>query len=142
MTVLSKLLLGSLHVKSYDWAAGPPVAANDHPLTRLATVVLDADLSAPCDALVLYPDSGGNMHRFAAATPCAVVDVLGPPYSKDRDCTYYQELPLSHHDPDETGDVHVKDEQQKKNRLGWLKEMEKPMDLEMYEVPYRGPPIL
>lgn len=67
---------------------------------RLARRVLDAELTAPCDALVLYPESGGNMHRFAATTPCAVLDVLGPPYSKDRDCTYYQDLAYSsYHDP-------------------------------------------
>ncbi|XP_062213342.1 plant cysteine oxidase 2-like [Phragmites australis] len=144
MTVFSKLLLGSLHAKSYDWA-GPPVAGgstpDDHPL-RLAKLVLDADLRAPCDALVLYPESGGNMHRFAAATACAVLDVLGPPYSEseNRDCTYYQDFPYSHHDPSETGDVHVTDEQNA--RLGWLKETDKPKDLKMYEVPYRGPPIL
>jgi hypothetical protein len=65
---------------------------------RLAKVVLDADLRAPCDALVLYPESCGNMHRFTAATPCAVLDVLGPPYSKRRDCTYYQDIPYPNHD--------------------------------------------
>lgn len=74
-----------------DWLA---VAA----VVRLARLVLDADLSAPCDALVLFPQSGGNMHRFAATTACAVLDVLGPPYSGDRDCTYYQDLPYRHHD--------------------------------------------
>lgn len=68
---------------------------------RLAKRVVDADLSAPCDALVLFPESGGNMHRFAAATACAVLDVLGPPYSGDRDCTYYQDLPYRHHHHDD-----------------------------------------
>ena len=73
-------------------------------LLRLAKLVLDADLSAPCDALVLFPESGGNMHRFAAATACAVLDVLGPPYSGDRDCTYYQDLPYRRH-IDDTGNA-------------------------------------
>jgi cysteamine dioxygenase len=27
-------------------------------------------------------------------------------------------------------------------QLGWLKETAMPKDLEMYEMPYRGPPIL
>ena len=27
-------------------------------------------------------------------------------------------------------------------RLGWLLETRKPKELQMYEVPYRGPPIL
>ncbi|XP_062211968.1 plant cysteine oxidase 2-like isoform X2 [Phragmites australis] len=144
MTVFSKLLLGSMHVKSYDWADPPVVVGGSTPddRLRLAKLVLDADLVAPRDALVLYPESGGNMHRFTAATPCAVLDILGPPYSENRDCTYYQDFPYSHHDPsaDETGDVHVTDEQ--KARLGWLKETVKPQDLKMYEVTYRGPLML
>ncbi|KAK3146570.1 hypothetical protein QOZ80_3BG0268180 [Eleusine coracana subsp. coracana] len=146
MTVFSKLLFGSLHVRSYDW-----VNPDDHLATagggsiprnrvKLARLVLDADLSAPCDALVLYPESGGNMHQFAAATPCAVLDVLGPPYSKDRDCTYYKDLPFSNHDPNDN-DAGNGDAMDEKNaRLAWLKETDKPQDLKMYEVPYKGPP--
>lgn len=137
MTVFSKLLLGSLRVTSYDWAEAdhPPVGGGgDRPLLRLAKLVLDADLSAPCDALVLFPESGGNMHRFAAATACAVLDVLGPPYSGDRDCTYYQDLPYRRHIDDT--DEAAGDEEQKP-RLGWLLETRKPKELHMYEVPYR-----
>ncbi|XP_066324573.1 plant cysteine oxidase 2-like [Miscanthus floridulus] len=153
MTVFSKLLLGSLHVTSYDWvnADGPPVAVGGGDrLLRLAKRVVDADLSAPCDALVLFPESGGNMHRFAAATACAVLDVLGPPYSGDRDCTYYQDLPYRHHHHDDDGDEAAGDgdvvpaatDDEQKPRLGWLLETRKPKELHMYEVPYRGPPIL
>ncbi|OEL36168.1 Plant cysteine oxidase 2 [Dichanthelium oligosanthes] len=148
MTVFSKLLRGSLHVKSYDWAgADPPVAGGGStpgvPALRLAKLVLDEDLRAPCGALVLFPESGGNMHQFAAAAACAVLDVLGPPYSGDRDCTYYQDLPYSHHHADDEAgdDVRAADEHGKA-RLGWLLETGKPKELEMYEVPYKGPPIL
>ena len=154
MTVFSKLLHGSLHVTSYDWAAA---GADSHgrPAARLARLVLDADLRAPCGALVLFPESGGNMHRLAAATACAVLDVLGPPYFGDRDCTYYQDLPYSQHrllarceDDDEAaaGDVGAgaaagDDEHRRRQgarRLGWLLETGKPKELEMYELGCRA----
>ncbi|KAF0923763.1 hypothetical protein E2562_006722, partial [Oryza meyeriana var. granulata] len=104
MTVFSKLLLGSLRIKSYDWAEPPVFAAGSTPddHLRLAEVVVDSGFSAPSDTLVLYPAAGGNMHRFTAATPCAILDVLGPPYSEDRDCTYYQDFPYSHCCPSES----------------------------------------
>ncbi|KAL5219488.1 hypothetical protein ABZP36_020172 [Zizania latifolia] len=143
MTVFSKLLLGSLHIKSYDWA-DPAVFVGSAPddRLRLAEVVLDAGFSAPSDTLVLYPNAGGNMHRFTAAMPCAFLDVLGPPYSEDRDCTYYQDFPYSHCPSDIAELHHGRDDGQRTSRLGWLKEMAMPKDLEMYEMPYRGPPIL
>lgn len=52
---------------------------------------------APCDSSVLYPASGGNIHAFTAITPCAVLDVLGPPYSKEdgRDGSYYKDSPYT-----------------------------------------------
>ncbi|PAN45857.1 hypothetical protein PAHAL_9G147500 [Panicum hallii] len=154
MTVFSKLLLGSLHVTSYDWAAGAgavPTPRDGHPAVRLARLVLDADLRAPCGALVLFPESGGNMHRLAAATACAVLDVLGPPYSGDRDCIYYQDLPYSQHrllaccangdDEAAGGDVRAgaagDDEHRRRQgarRLGWLLETGRPKELEMYEL--------
>lgn len=33
-------------------------------------------------------------------------------------------------------------DEEQKPRLGWLLETRKPKELHMYEVPYRGPPIL
>lgn len=62
---------------------------------RLAKLIADSVYTAPCDTSVLYPNTGGNMHEFTAITPCAVLDVLGPPYSKEdgRDCSYYRDHP-------------------------------------------------
>ncbi|URE23732.1 hypothetical protein MUK42_17272 [Musa troglodytarum] len=90
MTVFSKLLAGSVHIKSYDWL--DPGAS-----MRLAKLVVDSDFTAPCDTSILYPTTGGNIHTFTAITACAVLDVQGPPYSKeeDRDITYYQDYPYS-----------------------------------------------
>lgn len=64
---------------------------------RLAKLKADAVFTSPCSTSVLYPTSGGNIHSFTAITPCAVLDVLGPPYSMEdgRDCSYYKEHPYA-----------------------------------------------
>ena len=69
----------------------------DAPGPRLAKLKVNAEFAAPCSTSVLYPTTGGNMHCFTALTSCAVLDVLGPPYSDrhGRHCTYYLERPLS-----------------------------------------------
>lgn len=60
---------------------------------RLAKLKANKVFTSPCDTSVLYPKTGGNIHEFTAITPCAVLDVIGPPYSKDdgRDCSYYRD---------------------------------------------------
>nr|CAB3483301.1 unnamed protein product [Digitaria exilis] len=88
MVVLSKLLYGSVRVRSYDWVAAPPcAAARKCGLARV--VAADEVRSAPCEASVLFPTSGGNLHAFTAVTPCAILDetdlpedftVAGAPY--------------------------------------------------------------
>jgi len=126
MVVLSKLLYGSVRVRSYDWVAAPPCSAvrkcalpilPSSPaiahwsrssfvaplgLTRrraaaggLARVVAaDEVRRAPCEASVLFPRSGGNLHAFTAVTPCAILDVLTPPYSEERGrpSTYFSDV--------------------------------------------------
>jgi cysteamine dioxygenase len=46
---------------------------------------------------VLFPDRGGNIHAFRAITPCAVFDVLCPPYLEGvgRDCSYFRKSSLN-----------------------------------------------
>ncbi|VAI12543.1 unnamed protein product [Triticum turgidum subsp. durum] len=138
MTVFSKPLIGSMHVKSYDWADPdyPAALSPDDQQLRLAELVVDDVFTAPCDTSVLYPTAGGNMHQFTAITPCAILDILGPPYSieEDRDCTYYADVPYSSQHP-------MTDNEQEGPRLAWLKEVEMPGDLEMCTVLYTGPPI-
>ncbi|KAF7056605.1 hypothetical protein CFC21_063998 [Triticum aestivum] len=137
MTVFSKPLIGSMHIKSYDWAdPDDPAASSPDDQLRLAELVVDDLFTAPCDTSVLYPTAGGNMHRFTAIAPCAILDILGPPYSieEDRDCTYYADVPYSSQHP-------VTCNEQEGRRLAWLKEVEMPRDLKMCSVWYGGPPI-
>ncbi|CAN1261762.1 Plant cysteine oxidase 2 [Linum perenne] len=124
MTVFSKLLLGRVHIKSYDLVSCPCDAS---PFHRLAKLVADEDYSAPCDTSVLYPTTGGNIHQFTALTPCAILDVLGPPYSVEdgRDCSYYRDFAY-----------------QVFSEYGWLEEVEMPENSEMDGIEYLGPQVV
>ncbi|PQQ06760.1 plant cysteine oxidase 2 [Prunus yedoensis var. nudiflora] len=109
------------------------------PGVRLAKVKVDADFTAPCDTSILYPADGGNMHCFTAVTACAVLDVLGPPYSDPdgRHCQYYLDFPFSHFSVD---GLSVAEEE--KEGYAWLQEIEKPGDLAVDGAMYRGPKIV
>jgi cysteamine dioxygenase len=59
-------------------------------------VAVDELREAPCKASVLFPRSGGNIHTLTAVTPCALLDVLAPPYADDlgRPSTYFCDTPI------------------------------------------------
>jgi len=59
-------------------------------------VAVDELREAPCKASVLFPRSGGNIHTLTAVTPCALLDVLAPPYAEDlgRPSTYISDTPI------------------------------------------------
>ncbi|KAF8654354.1 hypothetical protein HU200_061534 [Digitaria exilis] len=125
MVVLSKLLYGSVRVRSYDWVAAPPsAAARKCGLARV--VAADEVRSAPCEASVLFPRSGGNLHAFTAVTPCAILDVLTPPYSEEhgRPSTYFADIPI----PSLPG-------------FAFLEETDLPEDFTVAGAPYLGPEL-
>ncbi|KAK9811607.1 hypothetical protein WJX72_006869 [[Myrmecia] bisecta] len=90
MTVLSRVLYGDMLVKAYDWA-DPANASAAAAAPQDAHVITDRIVRGGDPPEVLYPTSGGNMHSFTAASPCAVLDLLAPPYAPEagRDCKYY-----------------------------------------------------
>lgn len=139
MTVFSKLLFGTIHIKSYDWAVDISPDPNAPPGLRLAKVKVDSDFTAPCNTSVLYPADGGNMHCFTAVTPCAVLDVLCPPYSDPdgRHCAYYLDFPFSTFSVD---GAPAPDEG--RESYGWLQEREDLEDLTVVGAPYNGPRIV
>lgn len=62
----------------------------------LARNVEDGIRNAPSEPSILFPENGGNIHSFTALTPCAILDVLSPPYSEEfgRPSTYFSEFPI------------------------------------------------
>ncbi|XP_065636440.1 plant cysteine oxidase 2 [Quercus suber] len=138
MTVFSKLLLGTMHIKSYD-LVDPINLDGSVPSSQLRLAKLKADrvFEAPCDTSVLYPTTGGNIHAFTAITPCAVLDVIGPPYSKEdgRDCSYYKDHPYTA----SNGEAALTTEDS--DSYGWLEEIEMPENSQMDGIEYLGPQV-
>lgn len=130
MTVFCKILFGSMHLKSYDWAKSAPDNDNNALETsdgaRLAKVNTDAVFDASSETTVLYPENGGNLHCFTARTACAVLDVMGPPYNRadGRDCSYYDESPYL---SSSGGDA----------RYSWLKENHSTFEMKGVQMPQR-----
>lgn len=131
MTVFSKMLFGSMHLKSYDWARSNPEDDTDTlPVSsdgaRLAKINTDAVVDAAAETVVLYPENGGNLHCFTALTPCAVLDVMGPPYNRadGRDCAYYDESAYSNTDGGEV-------------RYSWLREIPSTFEMKGVQMPQR-----
>jgi len=137
MTVLSKLLYGSMHAKAFDWIN--PSEAADTSKAKLAKLVKDCEMSAPCDTTILYPTSGGNLHSFRALTPCALLDVLAPPYSTDngRHCSYYRKLPKRIPSGLQLNGIDVASHQ-----LAWLEDYQPPDDFVVQRGLYRGPKVV
>ncbi|RZS23536.1 hypothetical protein BHM03_00056488 [Ensete ventricosum] len=116
-------------------------------ILRPAKLVVDSDFTAPCNTSILYPTTGGNIHTFTAITPCAVLDILGPPYSREdgRDITYYRDY--ADGSTDENGGEHFSDGTTDENGgkdhcLGWLEEIDISEDLKMDGVEYLGPQVI
>ncbi|XP_076918443.1 plant cysteine oxidase 2-like [Bidens hawaiensis] len=140
MTVFNKLLIGKVHIKAYDLVTSSDQDDSVSPSQpKLASLIADGVYTVPCDTSVLYPTSGGNIHAFKAITPCAILDVMGPPYSKKdgRDCSYYSDIPY-----DALPYERVVKSEDERERYWWLEEIETPKESEMEGIDYMGPRII
>ncbi|KAJ1294340.1 hypothetical protein BS78_01G139400 [Paspalum vaginatum] len=140
MTVFSKLLIGSPHVEAYDWVR-PGAFTSRGGSRMLAEKVLDRDATPASGTWVLFPNSGGNMHRFVAGENehCAFLDVLTPPYARTgrRRCAYYQDFP---YEPCPCVVRALRDagKEVQKRRLAWLHKVGVPSGLRIANLPYRS----
>lgn len=135
MTVLSKLLFGSLHVKSYDWVDLPDLPESFQ--ARPAKLIRDCEMNAPCSTTVLYPSRGGNIHCFKAITPCAIFDILTPPYSSEdgRHCSYFRRAPSK----DLPDGIVEQLEGVNLDEIVWLEEIQPPENFVVFRGQYKGP---
>ncbi|GAB4831418.1 Plant cysteine oxidase 4 [Ancistrocladus abbreviatus] len=140
MTVLSKLLYGTLHIKSFDWLdlPEPTDSTQENSAARPAKLVRDCEMTAPCGTTILYPTRGGNIHCFKAITPCAFFDILTPPYSSEqgRHCSYFcrstrRDLPDGIDKLPEVNPMEVV----------WLEEIQPPENFVVLRGHYKGPVV-
>lgn len=140
MTVLSKILYGTLHATSYDWLDLPEhVDSVEEISARPAKLVRNCEMTAPCGTTILYPNKGGNIHCFKAITPCALFDILTPPYSSEdgRHCSYFRKCPkkdLPDHTIDQAEDMNPAE-------VFWLEEVPPPESFLVFRGEYKGPVI-
>jgi hypothetical protein len=81
-------------------------------------------LCAPA-VVALFPHEG-NLHQFVSGDRgAAVLDVLIPPYDEDddRDCTYFEILPLEQHEKEDTNDEDDAMDTTRTNTTGALRSM-------------------
>ncbi len=97
MTVISKLVVGSLNIRSFspaESATGSTLAFSNKPSTKVKALLTQKGVRTASDGAWLLTPYRDNVHEFSndhdASTPAVVLDVLLPPYKEpERPCNYY-----------------------------------------------------
>ena len=153
MTVLSKVLYGTVGMRSFDWlepptraqleewsleqeemekhdtqAQGPMGGAEGRPAPRSALRRGETVLTPEAPTFLLRPRFC-NIHAFEAAGECAVLDVLLPPYddATGRDCHYFEAAAPS--------------EQAQQSDVTMLRLIPEPANLVIRGAAYKGPAV-
>ncbi|KAJ6934910.1 hypothetical protein NC652_010019 [Populus alba x Populus x berolinensis] len=138
MTVFSKLLFGTMHIKSYDWVADVPATKQTE--VRLAKVKVNSKLTAPCNTSILYPTDGGK-HALLYSS-----DSLCSPRCARPLHTLFLMVGIANTTSDfpfanfSVNGVSIPEEE--KEGYAWLQEREKPEDLTFVGELYGGPAIV
>ncbi|KAF8649682.1 hypothetical protein HU200_064223 [Digitaria exilis] len=120
MTVFSKVLMGSARLEAYDWV--PPRIMWRHGSWMLAEKVRDHNVTKASGTWMLFPDGGGNLHRFVTTEEEHCAELMSI-----RFCVSLL-----------TGVV----EGGQTRRLTWLKEALEPRSMRIMGLPYQGPQII
>jgi hypothetical protein len=84
MTVLTRVISGTVRVRAWDLVEDAPSGAGE----GLASRSLDVKLDARSSVLWTRPREA-NIHRVDALEPSAFVDLLVPWYDDERPCSYF-----------------------------------------------------
>lgn len=140
---LIKCIAGTLRVTSYSRlpldrayvlpaAISKRVAAGDRQRLIPCVKVGEVDVTAEEKRVLCLTPDGGNIHEVTAESGCgAFVDVLGPPYSRESDCHYYQVVGSA---VDGSG-------KEEELTYWWLLPVHPPTNYFTEVIPYRGPNV-
>lgn len=127
MSVISRMLYGSLYFKSYDLVKNNAIYSGSKQPARLC---VEKIITAPYTMEVL-PESG-NLHELIGGDDigCAFLDIITPPYDVEegRNCTYFRVV-------DSISSQHTENEKL------WLLEKHEPQDFVVVTETYCGPHI-
>lgn len=140
MIGVCKPLFGTIHLKSFQKVETPEYFRNNH----LKGLVIAKQVQ---DKSIRYQDGGRcqvltprfeNFHAISAITEdAAIFDILAPPYSNTRDCSYYKEVALQEQN---SYGLELSSSDREKG-LTILKQVLQPMDFYCDSEEYTGPAI-
>ncbi|KAF2074315.1 hypothetical protein CYY_004375 [Polysphondylium violaceum] len=105
MTVLSKVLYGSVYCQQYDWRTTPKLVreAGEVSIQGQVDYLGESVITSQSQYKTTLPHRG-NIHSFATKDePAAMLDLLYPPYDfRTRFCTYYKPVELDNNNNNPT----------------------------------------